>query len=412
MEQKQSETRQWSKSKTMQKALEEMVYEGNHLPHQDKFEASFDRMLNPPGELIQAIPLSLIQPFPDHPFRVEEGEELEQLKQSIRENGVMSPAIVRPLPGGGFQMISGHRRMAACKALGLQRMPAIVREMDDDIATAMTRFYGGNTYAPAVMFDRTHFNTAQPGPVMSVGQVSDIRGYLAQAKAVTTTCKVYTPEVLYNPDTRHLSGAVRGRFGDNSYDSDTRLIVFVIEDSLIGTQSDYNNGTQSAFVHMGTVRAAITDMWGDPLTVDAANDNSFSYTVDYTLPADFVYHNCRIVAIVWHYNPSDINDCPVLNAAQGDYFDRSLGIGEVADGCSLRLFPNPAHGVVTVELTAEQAASACQVDILDLSGRCLLSQSVTGATTHTLGIGHLSAGIYLLRVTTPSGIATRQLLVR
>ena len=137
MEQKQSETRQWSKSKMMQKALEEMVYEGNHLPHQDKFEASFDRMLNPPGELIQAIPLSLIQPFPDHPFRVEEGDELEQLKQSIRENGVMSPAIVRPQAGGGFQMISGHRRMAACKALGLERMPVIVREMDDDTATAM-----------------------------------------------------------------------------------------------------------------------------------------------------------------------------------------------------------------------------------------------------------------------------------
>lgn len=137
MEQKQSETRQWSKSKMMQKALEEMVYEGNHLPHQDKFEASFDRMLNPPGELIQAIPLSLIQPFPDHPFRVEEGDELEQLKQSIRENGVMSPAIVRPQAGGGFQMISGHRRMAACKALGLERMPAIVRDMNDDIAIAM-----------------------------------------------------------------------------------------------------------------------------------------------------------------------------------------------------------------------------------------------------------------------------------
>lgn len=137
MEQKQSGTRQWSRSKTMQKALEEMVYEGNHLPHQDRFEASFDRMVNPPGELIQAIPLSLIQPFPDHPFRVEEGEELEQLKQSIWENGVMSPAIVRRMADGSFQMISGHRRMAACKALGLERMPVIVREMDDDIATAM-----------------------------------------------------------------------------------------------------------------------------------------------------------------------------------------------------------------------------------------------------------------------------------
>lgn len=284
--------------------------------------------------------------------------------------------------------------------------------LTNDIANAMTRFYGGSTYAPAVMFDRTHFNTSQPAPVMSIGQVSDIRGYLSQAKAVATTCKVYPPEVSYNPDTRHLSGTVGGRFGDNSYDENTRLIVFVIEDSLIGPQNDYNNGNHTAFVHMGTVRAAITDMWGDPITVDAANDNSFSYTVDYTLPADYVYHNCRIVAIVWHYDSSDVNNCPVLNAAQGDYLDRSLGIGEVADGCSLRLFPNPAHGVVTVELSAEQAASVCQIDILDLSGRNLLSQSVSGATTHTLGIGHLSAGVYLLRVTTPSGIATRQLLVR
>ena len=124
-------------SKAAQKALDAAAYERMNLPNQDKFEASFDRMLNPPGELIQAIPLSDIQPFPDHPFRVEEGAEMEQLKQSIRENGIMSPAIVRPMPGGSFQMISGHRRMAACKALGLERMPAIVRDMDDDTATAM-----------------------------------------------------------------------------------------------------------------------------------------------------------------------------------------------------------------------------------------------------------------------------------
>ena len=124
-------------SKAAQKALDAAAYERMNLPNQDKFEASFDRMLNPPGELIQAIPLSDIQPFPDHPFRVEEGAEMEQLKQSIRENGIMSPAIVRPMPGGSFQMISGHRRMAACKALGLERMPAIVRDMDDDTATDM-----------------------------------------------------------------------------------------------------------------------------------------------------------------------------------------------------------------------------------------------------------------------------------
>jgi hypothetical protein len=229
----------------------------------------------------------------------------------------------------------------------------------------MTRFYGGNTFAPAVMFDRTHFSAANPAPVMSIGQVSEIRQYLAQAKAVATTCKVYTPEVSYNPATRHLSGTVSGRFGDNSFGDSTRLIVFVIEDSLIGRQSDYNNGTQYSFVHMGTVRSAITDMWGDPLTVDVDNNNSFSYTIDYTLPADYVYKNCRIAALVYHYDPSDVNNCPVLNAAMSDYLYQSLGIGEVDESCTVRLFPNPAHDIVTVELASDYAAAACQMTLID-----------------------------------------------
>ena len=283
--------------------------------------------------------------------------------------------------------------------------------LTNDIATAMTRFYAGSTYAPAVMFDRTHFNTSQPGPVMSVGQVSEIRSYLAKAKEVTTTCKVYPPEIAYNPVTRHLSGTISGRFGDNSYGTSTRIIVFIVEDSLIGRQSDYNNGTQNAYVHMGTVRAAVTDMWGDPINVDASNNNSFSYTVDYTLPDAFTYRNCSVVAVVWEYDPNDVNNCPVLNAAQSEYLDRTLSIGEVSDGCALRLFPNPAHDVVTVEL-ATAYATGCQIDLLDAAGRCLLSRTANAATTHQIGIGDFPAGLYLLRITTPDGVATRQMLKR
>ena len=284
--------------------------------------------------------------------------------------------------------------------------------LTNDIATAMTRYYGGNTFAPAVMFDRTHFNTSQPAPVMSVGQVTEIRQYLAQAKEVTTTCKVYTPEVSYNPATRHLSGTILGRFGDNSFGDSTRLIVFVVEDSLVGRQADYNNGTQNAFVHMGTVRSAITDMWGDPLTVDVDNSNNFSYTIDYTLPADYVYKNCRVVAIVHHYDPSDVNNCPVLNAAMSDYLAQTLGIGEVAEGCAVRLFPNPAHDIVTVELASEYSASTCQIALVDASGRQLMQHSFAGSTLCQFSIATLPAGIYLLRVTTPDGIATRQLMKR
>ena len=283
--------------------------------------------------------------------------------------------------------------------------------LTNDIATAMTRFYGGNLFAPAVMFDRTHFSSSNPAPVMSIGQVSEIRQYLAQAKAVTTTCKVYTPAVSYNPTTRRLSGTVSGRFGDNSYNDSTRLIVFVVEDSLIGRQADYNNGTQNAFVHMGTVRAAVTDMWGIPLTVDAANDNSFSYTINYTLPDNFVYRNCRILALVWHYDPSDVNNCPVLNAAMSDYLEQTLGIGEVAESCHVRLFPTPAHDMVAVELSTEYAATS-QIALFDASGRQLVQHSFAGSTVYQFSIASLPAGIYLLRVTTPDGIATRQLVKR
>ena len=101
----------------------------------DRNQKTPDALL--PGERVEAVFLSSIRPFRNHPFQVREDAELEALKESIRLNGVISPAVVRPLPGGGYEMISGHRRMAACRALGLEKMPVIVREMDDDTATLM-----------------------------------------------------------------------------------------------------------------------------------------------------------------------------------------------------------------------------------------------------------------------------------
>ena len=90
-----------------------------------------------PGERVQAVTLDSIRPFRGHPFKVREDADMEALKESIRLNGVITPAVVRPLPEGGYEMVSGHRRLAACRALGLKKMPVIVREMDDDTATLM-----------------------------------------------------------------------------------------------------------------------------------------------------------------------------------------------------------------------------------------------------------------------------------
>ena len=88
----------------------------------------------PPKETVTAIRLDRIQPFKDHPFRVEPDEAMEQLKESIRRNGVLTPVTLRPLADGGYEMISGHRRMAVCKELGMETLPSIVRNLDDDEA--------------------------------------------------------------------------------------------------------------------------------------------------------------------------------------------------------------------------------------------------------------------------------------
>lgn len=87
-----------------------------------------------PGERVRNIPISEISDFPDHPFKVRQDEAMVNMVESIRENGVRQPAIIRPMLDGGYQMLSGHRRKAACLAIGLDTIPAVVREMNDDEA--------------------------------------------------------------------------------------------------------------------------------------------------------------------------------------------------------------------------------------------------------------------------------------
>lgn len=85
-------------------------------------------------ERVQNIPLSELRPFKDHPFKVQNNEEMERMIESIRKVGAITPALARALPDGGYELISGHRRLAACQVLGIETMPVIVREMSDDEA--------------------------------------------------------------------------------------------------------------------------------------------------------------------------------------------------------------------------------------------------------------------------------------
>ena len=85
-------------------------------------------------ERVKSIPLDKLHPFKNHPFKILNNEEMERMIESIRKVGTITPALARPLPDGGYELISGHRRLAACQVLGIETMPVIVREMSDDEA--------------------------------------------------------------------------------------------------------------------------------------------------------------------------------------------------------------------------------------------------------------------------------------
>ena len=86
-------------------------------------------------EKVMEIPLSELRPFKDHPFKVLDDERMLDTVESVKQYGVLSPALARPHPEGGYELVSGHRRHRAAELAGLDTLPTIVRNLDDDEAT-------------------------------------------------------------------------------------------------------------------------------------------------------------------------------------------------------------------------------------------------------------------------------------
>ena len=105
---------------------------------------SFDDLFNPESkehheseERVQRIKLTELHPFKNHPFKVRDDEEMEKTVESVKQYGVLTPAIARPLRSGGYELISGHRRHRASELAKKEDMPVIVRDLDDDAATIL-----------------------------------------------------------------------------------------------------------------------------------------------------------------------------------------------------------------------------------------------------------------------------------
>lgn len=99
--------------------------------YDDLFSTEETRQADAREQVLQ-IPLSELHPFKDHPFRVVDDDRMMETVESVKEYGVLVPAIARPLEDGGYEIVAGHRRKRACELAGLYTMPVIVRDLDDD----------------------------------------------------------------------------------------------------------------------------------------------------------------------------------------------------------------------------------------------------------------------------------------
>ena len=116
---------------------EKMYGQNISLPSLDNLFSSESDRQDAKLEKVQNLRLSELFPFKDHPFQIRDDEEMEKMVDSIKDHGVLTPAIVRPRPKGGYELVSGHRRHRGCTLAELDTMPCIVREMDDDTAVIL-----------------------------------------------------------------------------------------------------------------------------------------------------------------------------------------------------------------------------------------------------------------------------------
>ena len=105
-----------------------------NLPSLDNLFSSEQDRQDAKLEKIQILPLTELHPFRNHPFQVRDDDEMDKMVDSVKEYGVMTPAIVRPRKDGGYEIVAGHRRCHASQRAGVETMPCIVRDMDDDTA--------------------------------------------------------------------------------------------------------------------------------------------------------------------------------------------------------------------------------------------------------------------------------------
>ena len=174
---------------------------------------------------INDLQLSVLQPFSRHPYKVRDDEAMRDMVESVKQYGVLSPAIARPMPDGGYELVSGHRRKRACELAGLETMPVIVRELDDDAAAILVvdsnlqredlltseRAFAYKLKLEAIRHqgERTDLTSAQVGPKLTAAEKvaeespdskSQIKRYIRLTELIPPLLdKVDERKIAFNP---------------------------------------------------------------------------------------------------------------------------------------------------------------------------------------------------------------------
>ena len=148
---------------------EKMYGQNIHLPSLDNLFSSESDRQDAKLEKVQNLRLSELFPFKDHPFQIRDDEEMEKMVDSIKDHGVLTPAIVRPRPEGGYELVSGHRRHRGCTLAGLDTMPCIVRE--HILPSEKAKAYKMKLEAVKHQGKRTDLTSGQLGPKLRADEI-------------------------------------------------------------------------------------------------------------------------------------------------------------------------------------------------------------------------------------------------
>ena len=291
-----------------------------------------------------------------------------------------------------------------------------IDDLSNDNSLEMTWFFNEpSTYAPAMMIDRTNTSRGYPGPVSGIPNVTLIPPVFDSIASLPCFATIEMGEVAFNETTREVSGTVSGSIGSNLDAANGRLMVYVVEDSIMMPQTDYTllgDNTVWFYRHNNVVRRSLTGSWGVPLTID--NEGRFSHTFSGTLPAVTNVTNggpcnvptrTRIVAFIYHYNPADPNDCPVWNTTSSPKLHASPVAIQESAAPALYLYPNPASDYIVID--QEDNTNPAHLTITDMQGRQQLSLSLTDSRT-PIALHRLSPGLYIATLTTPQGTTAKR----